>query len=92
MAKRVKACPTPDLSPHLTPELLGKAVRAKRTQINLPLADAAALCGVSKQTLSNIENGQPNTQLYTMLQVCAGLGITLRIDPWVVNEGQNEWQ
>lgn len=90
MAKRVKATVSPDFSLPLTAVLLGQAVRARRTQSNLKLADTAALCGVSKQTLNNIEKGVPTTQLNTILQVCAGLGIKLSILPWQSGE-TDDW-
>lgn len=82
MAKKVKYYKTPDLSQRITPELLGACIRAKRSQSNLRLSDAAALCGVAKQTLANIESGHTTTQLNTILQVCASLGIALYIKPW----------
>lgn len=56
MVKHVKILSTPDLSQIVTPELLGKAIRARRTQSQLRLEDAAALCGVAKQTLQDIEH------------------------------------
>lgn len=88
MAKKVKNSQIPDLSQNLTPKLLGEAVRARRTQSNLKLEDTAALCGVAKQTLSNIENGQETSQINTILQVCSGLGIKLYIQPWYSGNGR----
>lgn len=72
----------PDLTQKLTPQLLGDAIRARRTQSKLKLENAAALCGVAKQTLANIERGEAKSQINTILQVCAGLGIKLYIHPW----------
>ncbi len=93
MAKHIKVLPTPDLSQSLNPELLGQAIRARRTQSHLRLEDAAALCGVAKQTFMNIEHGQESSQIKTILQVCSGLGIKLCILPWVTDEeAHNEWQ
>lgn len=82
MAKTVKPKMTPDLTQRLTPELLGDSIRARRSQSKLKLEDAAALCGVAKQTLANIEAGHPTTQINTILQVCNNLGISLFIKPW----------
>lgn len=79
MAKKVTISQKPDLKQTITPELLGQAVKLKRTQSNLKLTDAAALCRVSKQTYNNIEKGYPTTQLNTILQVCASLGLKLYI-------------
>ena len=49
--KQIKQIATPNLNQTLTAELLGQAIKARRTQSNLRLEDAAALCGVAKQTL-----------------------------------------
>lgn len=82
MVNRIKKIPMPALSGPLTPKLLGLAIKAKRTQSGLRLEDAAALCGVAKQTLLRLEHGEGAPQLATILQVCEGLGIRLSIQPW----------
>lgn len=82
MGKRIKALATPDLNINMSAVLLGQAIRARRTQSGLRLEDTAALCGVSKQTLTNVEHGEGKTQLNLVLQICSGLGIHLRIVPW----------
>lgn len=92
MANHVKIINTPNLDESLTSNLLGQAIKAKRTQAKLRLEDAAALCGIAKQTLMQIEHGHASTQLNTILQVCSALGIQLAILPWS-NEGdaENGW-
>jgi transcriptional regulator with XRE-family HTH domain len=93
MAKRIKALPTPDLNTNLSSELLGQAIRARRTQSQLRLEDAAALCGVSKQTLTNVERGEGTSQMNLVLQICSGLGIQLRIVSWLADQGVSDgWQ
>jgi DNA-binding XRE family transcriptional regulator len=93
MSKRIAIIATPNLIELISPELIGKAIRAKRTQSQLRLEDAAALCGVAKQTLMNVEHGHPNTQISTVLQICASLGIKIIIQSWDENkEVSNEWQ
>lgn len=82
MTKRIKPLQTPDLKKHVTPMLLGEAIKARRTQSNLRLEDAASLCGVAKQTYMEIEHGKTTTQIGTLLQVCDSLGIKLSIQPW----------
>ncbi|MCO4754103.1 MAG: hypothetical protein KC478_06460 [Bacteriovoracaceae bacterium] len=52
MGKKVKSIAAPKEKGPLTPELLGKYVKAKRTQSGLRLEDAALICGVAKETLS----------------------------------------
>lgn len=93
MAKRIKLSAMPDLNSNVTPELLGRAIRARRTESQLKLEDAAALCGVSKQTLSNVEQGKGTTQISLVLQICTGIGIKLRVLPWFTDEEMaNDWQ
>lgn len=82
MTKRIKPLATPNLNTALTTPLLGKAIKARRTQSNLRLEDAASLCGVAKQTYMEIEHGKTTTQIGTLLRVCSGLGIKLYIKPW----------
>jgi transcriptional regulator with XRE-family HTH domain len=94
MGKQIKELPTPNLKQKISPELLGQAIRARRTQSHLRLEDTALLCGVAKQTLQDIEHGRGTCQLNTVLQVCTGLGIKLCILPWPIekDEGDNdEW-
>jgi transcriptional regulator with XRE-family HTH domain len=88
MAKQIKVHQTPDLSQRLTPELLGLVIRSKRTQSQLRLEDAAALCNVAKQTLQDIESGSGKSKFETILQVCHGLGIQLQIMPCTENDGE----
>lgn len=93
MAKQVKKLATPDLKQKLTPELLGQVIKARRTQSNLRQEDAAALCGVAKQTYMQVEHGHPSSQLDTILKICSGLGITLNIQPWQENgDVDDDWQ
>lgn len=85
--------PTPDLRQNVTSELLGQAIRARRTQSRLRLEDAAALCGVAKQTLQDVEHGQGTCQISTILQICSGLGIKLCIERWsTTDEADDDWQ
>ncbi|MFO8577648.1 helix-turn-helix transcriptional regulator [Legionella pneumophila serogroup 1] len=93
MAKQIKKLKNPNLQQPLTAELLGEVIKARRTQSNLRLEDAAALCGVAKETFMKIEHGQSNCQLASVLQICSGLGISLYIKPWMDNsEDENDWR
>ena len=93
MVRQIKKMDTPDLQQSLTPELLGQVIKARRTQSNLRLEDAAALCGIAKQTLMKIEHGKKTTQLISVLQVCSALGIKLNISPWKSSDEVNDdWQ
>lgn len=90
--KQIKKLDTPDLTKIVTPSLLGQAIKAKRTQSKLRLEDAAALCGVAKQTLMKIEHGQQTSQIDSILQICSALGIKLYIAPWDSDEVNDDWQ
>jgi transcriptional regulator with XRE-family HTH domain len=93
MVKRVKKMESPDLNQTLTPKLLGQAIKARRTQSNLRQEDAAALCGVAKQTFMQVEHGHSSSQLDSVIQICSALGIKLCIMPWQENdEVGNEWR
>lgn len=89
MSKNITKLATPNLNQPLNGKLLGQAIKARRTQSNLRLEDAAALCGVAKQTFMLIEHGKESCQLDSILQICAGLGIKLAILPWIEND--NDW-
>jgi DNA-binding XRE family transcriptional regulator len=93
MAKQIKRIENPEFEQPLTPELIGKLIKARRTQSALRLEDAASLCGVAKHTLMKIEHGKATCQLGSVLQICAGLGINIYAKPWNnVGEDENEWR
>lgn len=58
---------------------IGAAIRIKRKEDGLTLADAAALCGVGYRFLSDLENGKPTVQMGKVLQVLTALGLDLYI-------------
>ncbi len=93
MAKQIKKLKTPNLQQPLTMKLLGEIIKARRTQSDLRLEDAAAFCGVAKETFMKIEHGQSNCQLASLLQICSGLGINLYVKPWLESdEDTNDWR
>ncbi len=95
MSKTIAVVPTPDLSQAFSAELLGQAIKARRTQSQLTLDNAAALCGVAKQTLLAIEHGKQTIKLDSILKICQGLGLTLSVSPWSnsdVQEVFDDWQ
>jgi HTH-type transcriptional regulator/antitoxin HipB len=58
---------------------IGAAIRKKRKEDGLTLADAAALCGVGYRFLSDLENGKATVQMGKVLQVLTALGLDLYI-------------
>ena len=74
MAKRVIATKAPNLDLPVDIKRLGEFVRFKRAALNLTIENAASLCGVSKQALSNIELGIETVKLVTLFKVINELG------------------
>jgi HTH-type transcriptional regulator / antitoxin HipB len=58
---------------------IGAAVRRKRKEDGLTLADAAALCGVGYRFMSDLENGKKTVQLGKVLKVLRSLGLDMTI-------------
>ena len=63
-----------------TLEDVGQRVRNQRAGSRLRIDDAAALCGVSSDLFSRLENGKPVT-LDKLLKVLDGLGLRLLLVP-----------
>jgi y4mF family transcriptional regulator len=64
----------------LTTADIGAAVRKKRKEDGLTLADAAALCGVGYRFMSDLENGKATVQIGKVLQVLTALGLAATIE------------
>ena len=79
MAKQVIPTEMPSESLITEPKILGAVIKAKRTAIRMKLSDRATLCGIGINTLSRIENGNPNSTLGAVFSVLNGLGIKLSI-------------
>jgi transcriptional regulator with XRE-family HTH domain len=58
---------------------LGRGIRLKRKASGLRIDDAAALCGVSVDLLSRLENGKSGVATDRVLKVLDGLGLGLRL-------------
>lgn len=91
MAKRIVVPEKPNIDGPLDSELLGKAVRYVRTSVNLTIEDAASLCDVSKQSLSDLEMGKPGCRLSTALKVANGLGVKLHISLPTLSGDNDGW-
>jgi len=95
MANRVKVSDMPSSAHIEDAEVLGELIKAKRTKLNMKLADCAALCGVGINTLSRIENGNANCTLSAVFSVLQGLGIKLTtkelLTPNANTIADNEW-
>ena len=60
-------------------EDLGRLIRAQRRSSGLRIDDAAALCGVSVDLLSRLENGRSGVSSDRLLKVLDGLGLVMVI-------------
>jgi transcriptional regulator with XRE-family HTH domain len=80
--KQIKSLPSPDLSQVLSLELIGCAIKARRTQQKLDRKTAAMLCDVSTVTLGKIENASSGIRMESVLKVMTALGIKMYIAPW----------
>jgi transcriptional regulator with XRE-family HTH domain len=60
---------------------LGKLIKNARKAANIPIDQAALLCGVSKQFLSDLEHGKPSIQFEKTVSVALQLGIELIARP-----------
>lgn len=56
---------------------LGALIRAQRRRSRLRIDDAAALCGVSVDLLSRLENGSSGVSTGRVLKVLDGLGLAM---------------
>ena len=59
---------------------IGMAVRKKRKEDGLTLADAAALCGVGYRFMSDLENGKETVQVGKVLKALTALGLEMTIE------------
>lgn len=60
-------------------EDLGRRIREKRKASGLRIDDAAALCGVSVDLLSRLENGKSGVATDRVLKVLDGLGLAMLV-------------
>lgn len=81
MARKITPLPLPDSPLIDSAEAFGAFIRSLRTQQQLRIDDAAALCGVSVQLLSDLENGRRSVGLDKALAVARQLGLALLAVP-----------
>ncbi|TCK62324.1 helix-turn-helix domain-containing protein [Seleniivibrio woodruffii] len=80
MAKKIVKHNVPEPQKLKDQKILGDFIRAARTNSDMTLEDAAALCRVSIKTMTNLENAKADIKFSTVLKVCEALGVTLRIE------------
>jgi DNA-binding XRE family transcriptional regulator len=60
---------------------IGAVIRATRKAAGLTLVDAAALIGIAKQTLGDLERGRSSVGIHIVLKVLNDLGLGIVIAP-----------
>ena len=60
---------------------IGTAVRSRRKESGLTLAETAGLTNVGVRFLSELENGKPTVRLDKLMRVLEALGLHLHITP-----------
>ena len=61
-------------------EQLGKTIRRRRKNLGVRIDEAALMIGISKETLSKIENGSPGTSIGKILKTAKELGIKIFVE------------
>jgi transcriptional regulator with XRE-family HTH domain len=82
LPKTIKPIPTPVQNGPLNAEILGKFIRARRTQSGMGMHEAAAFCGVAVDTLTRIETAKGDVKFSSILTVSRMLGINLIVETW----------
>lgn len=59
---------------------IANTVRSERAKRQWSVLDLSAASGVSERTIYNLENGTENCTIYTLLSVCAALGVVVVVD------------
>lgn len=60
-----------------TPKQLGAALRRRRRQLRLSQAALGSRTNLRQATISALENGEPGTELRTLVDVTSALGLEL---------------
>ncbi|MEJ2913791.1 helix-turn-helix domain-containing protein [Pseudoalteromonas sp. C12FD-1] len=90
LGRVVKPTQMPELSMPFSPELLAKAVTAKRTGMKLTLVDVSQALNISKPTLIKIEKGDVSVQLFNVLKVMEFLGLSFSLVSDDLSHHQND--
>ena len=79
MPRSLRTIPLPT-EPHVASlAALGRLIRAHRVASGLRIDDAAALCGVSVDLLSRLENGRSGVSTDRVLRVLDALGLAMLV-------------
>ena len=79
MAIKIKITDYPENENELTPQYIGKFIRAKRTNSNLTSHQTALLCNVPVDVITKLENNSGGVTLDSFLKVINGLSINIEL-------------
>jgi transcriptional regulator with XRE-family HTH domain len=77
--KKVKAQLMPGLNSEFSMEMLGNAIRSKRTERGWRIDDLALKAELSRRTVMKIEKGDPNVTFANVILLIDMLGLSLRL-------------
>ncbi len=77
--KVVKAQPMPNLNSEFSMEMLGNAIRSKRTERGWRIDDLALKANLSRRTVMKIEKGDDNVTFSNIILLMDILGLSLRL-------------
>jgi len=62
-----------------SPHTLGAQLRSRRRELGLSQEDVAAVIGVNRRVIGELEHGKPTVQLQIALEVSRALGLDLEL-------------
>ncbi len=65
----------PRINPKAVAAAFGTAIREKRHALNLSQEELAARCGLHRTYLADVERGERNPSLVSILRIASGLGV-----------------
>jgi transcriptional regulator with XRE-family HTH domain len=77
--KMVKATPMPGLNAEFSMEMLGHAIRSKRSEKGWRIDDLALKADLSRRTIMKIEKGDPKVSFANIMLLMDILGLSLRV-------------
>lgn len=80
MAKKVIPSQKPSTNLIKDAVVFGDFIKYKRTQSNMSIEEASALCNINYRTYEKIEKGDDGAKLSTALYVAHMFGLKLNID------------
>ena len=64
----------------ISTDQIGQLFRVRRKELGLTLIELARTCGVSKSSISSIENNKQSPSVDVLVRLCPALGLTINID------------